>query len=71
MATALPLTDLPRALRNAGYDSPRYRALYDRAVDGAYEAEKAASGRWTFRPDNLDAIAKALGLSLAEPAQAA
>jgi hypothetical protein len=68
MADRLPLTDLPRTLIEAGYSAPRYRSLYTAATDARIPADKDAGGRWTFRADDLPAIADAMSLA---PAHAA
>ena len=63
MAQRHPLTDLPRALIEAGYDAATYRALYVAAVDGRIAVTKGKNGRWTFQADDLPAIAEAMGLT--------
>ena len=63
MAERHSLTDLPRALIEAGYDATTYRALYTAAVDGRIATTKGKNGRWTFQADDLPAIAEAMGLA--------
>lgn len=61
--TMQPITKLASALRNAGYENaPKYRALYERALDGDIEVNQGENGRWTYSPDDLHKIADALGL---------
>lgn len=57
------LTALPRELYNAGYDAPKYRNLYNAAIDGRFPASQGENGRWTFCADEIETIARALGLS--------
>jgi hypothetical protein len=59
----LPLTDLPRVLIEAGYESPTYRRLYELALSARFPAKRNVAGRWTFAVDDLPQIADALGLS--------
>ena len=58
-----PLTDLPRALIEAGYEAPNYRTCYTAATDARIAAQKAKNGRWTFCPDDLPDIAGAMRLT--------
>ena len=64
MADKLPLTVLPRALGEAGYQIPKYRTVYNASVDGRAPIERQDNGRWMFDPDQIPAIADALGLPL-------
>lgn len=68
MAQRLSLTDLPRALIEAGYEAPKYRTCYNAATDARIPATKSSAGRWTFRADDLPIIADALHLSDAHAA---
>ena len=63
MADRHPLTDLPRALIEAGYEAATYRAVYTSAVDGRIAVTKGKNGRWTFSAEDLPAIAEAMGLT--------
>lgn len=63
MHDTYPLTALPRALIEAGYDTPTYRALYEAALSARFPAKQAASGRWTFCLGDLPQIAEAMRLS--------
>ena len=63
MSDRRPLTDLPRTLIEAGYSAPRYRSLYTAATDARIPADKDAGGRWTFRANDLPAIADAMRLT--------
>ena len=58
----VPITDLPRALIEGGYEAANYRRCYDAVVSGTIPAQRGASGRWTFDPENLPQIAEALHL---------
>ncbi len=59
-----PLTHLPKALAAAGYAPPGYRACYEAARSAQIPAD-IINGRWTFDPNDIPAIADALGLSAA------
>lgn len=61
MADRYPLTDLPRALIEAGYSPVTYRAAYTAATDARIPANRDKVGRWTFNLADLGAIAEALG----------
>jgi len=63
MAQQMPLTDLPRILTEAGYETPNYRALYEAARSARIPVAKDAGGRWTFFPDDLASIADEMGLA--------
>lgn len=58
----LPLTELPAALLEAGYDTPGYRDLYEAARSARIPAKRGKNGRWTFAADDLPAIAERLNL---------
>lgn len=59
----IPLTDLPRALLEAGFDdTPNYRACYEAARSAAIPAQRGPDGRWKFNPQDLGEIAERLGL---------
>ena len=57
-----PLTDLPTALLEAGYQPPGYRECYEAARSARIPAKKAANSRWTFVEADLSAIAECMGL---------
>lgn len=57
-----PLTDLPAALINAGFDAPGYRACYEAARSARIPVRRGPNGRWTFCPDDLSTIASRLSL---------
>ncbi|WP_424974226.1 hypothetical protein [Dinoroseobacter sp. S124A] len=59
-----PLTLLPRALIEAGYEGISYRRLYNAALNARIPVERNAVGRWTFDPADLPQIAEAMGLQL-------
>lgn len=61
MADHYPLTDLPRALIEAGYSPVTYRAAYNAALNGSPHFLRGKNGRWTFDLADLGAIAEALG----------
>lgn len=61
--TPLPLTALPRALADEGFEAAKYRRIYNAVIDGAIPATQGANGRWTVRGDDLHKIAAALGLA--------
>lgn len=65
MAQSLPITDLPRALINGGYEPANYRRVYEAAVSGTIPAQRGPNGRWTFDLQDLAEIAQALGLTQA------
>lgn len=63
MGEQYPLTDLPRALIDAGFhDAPNYRACYEAARSAVIPARRNKAGRWTFDPADLGEIADRLGL---------
>lgn len=66
--TRIPLTLLPEALYEAGYETMPYRPLYTAAVDRRIPAQRGRNGRWTFSAEDLGNIAEALGLSDAHAA---
>jgi len=63
MANRLPLSELPSTLKSAGITPPKYRTCYTAATDARIPAAKDAGGRWTFSPEDLPAIADAMGLN--------
>ncbi len=63
-----PLTDLPAAISEAGYDTPGYRDLYEKARSARIPAKRDPNGRWTWTPKDFDAIVDCLGLSAANAA---
>ena len=56
------LTDLPAALLGAGFEAPNYRACYEAARSALIPVMRNSSGRWSFRADDLPAIAQRLSL---------
>lgn len=62
MTDQIKLPDVPRALRAEGYESPRYRRIYEHALDGVIPAERGSNGRWAVRADDLAKIAKIMNL---------
>ncbi len=58
------LSELPRDLKRATGETPKYRALYAKVLDGDIPAEKE-NGRWHYRHEDVPAIARALGLAAA------
>ena len=62
MADLKPLTILPRALSEAGFESPGYQSLSEAAQEGWIPAEQSENGRWLFDPANLRFIAQSLML---------
>ncbi len=60
---AIPLTDLPRAMKAAGYTPATYRAFYLAALDDRIPAEKNDKGRWGVSPEDLPVIASAMSLA--------
>ena len=62
MAELQPLTFLPHALIEAGYQSPGYQHLFDAALEGWIPAEHCGNGRWVFDPANLRFMAESLML---------
>ena len=62
MAEQPPLTQLPRALIDAGFPQLKYRAVYQAATDGVFPAARTPS-MWTYDPADVPQIADALGLS--------
>lgn len=63
-----PLTDLPAALLEAGYDAPGYRDVYEAARSARFPAKRGKNGRWTFIADDLPVIAERLALTAAHAA---
>ena len=68
MSERIPLTDLPRALNEAGYEAPTYRQCYDAALSARFPAKRGANGRWTWAKGDFDMIVESLGLSVAHAA---
>ena len=62
MADLQPLTFLPHALIEAGYESPGYQALVEAAQAGWIPAEQGGKGRWFYDPADLRFIAESLVL---------
>ncbi len=62
MESRRPLTDLPAALLQAGYETPPYREAYEAARSARIPAQRGRNGRWTFCLDDLPEIADRLGL---------
>jgi hypothetical protein len=56
------LTELPRALKAAGYETVPYRFAYAAAVGGDFPAEQI-NKIWHFNPLDLGTIAERLGLA--------
>jgi hypothetical protein len=63
-----PLTDLPSALLEAGYEAPSYRFAYEAARSARIPAKRGKNGRWTFVADDLPVIAERLALTAAHAA---
>ena len=63
-----PLTDLPAALLEAGYEAPPYRFAYEAARSARIPAKRGKNGRWTFIADDLPVIAERLALTAAHAA---
>lgn len=57
-----PLTDLPAALLEAGFETPGYREIYEAARSARIPAKRGKNGRWTFVADDLPVIAERLNL---------
>lgn len=53
-----PLTLLPKALTDAGFPAPSYRACYEAARSARIPATREGNGRWTFKVGDLDTIAQ-------------
>jgi len=68
MAKRFPITDLPRALIEGGFEATTYHRVYNRVIAGTIPARRANNGRWTFDLEDLHQIAEALGLSEAHAA---
>ena len=68
MAERHPLTLLPSALTEAGFETVTYRAAWTAAVDGRIPARRNPKGRWSFAADDLPEIAAALSLTDAHAA---
>lgn len=60
------LTDLPRALTEAGFEPVTYAILHRAAMNGTIPVSRNVVGtRWVWSEDDLGAIADALGLGTA------
>jgi len=57
-----PLTFLPHALIDAGFQSPGYQALFEAAQAGWIPAEQRDNGRWFVDLAHLEFIADILRL---------
>ena len=68
MAERHPLTLLPSALTEAGFETVTYRAAWTAAVDGRIPARRNPKGRSSFAADDLPEIAAALSLTDAHAA---
>lgn len=62
MQSRRPLTDLPAALLQAGYEAPSYRDAYEAARSARIPAQRGRNGRWTFVLDDIPQIAAILDL---------
>ena len=63
MSNRASITDIPRALLEAGYESTTYHRVYNAVLAGRVPAQRGKNGRWTFEVEDLPAIAEAMGLS--------
>ena len=59
----MPLTAVPRALRDLTGQTVTYQQLWAAATAGSIPAERHA-GHWVVRPDRLRDIAKHFGLKV-------
>ncbi len=63
MAETFPFTELPRELAEfSGQKPPKYRQLYNSALDGDLPVERR-NGRLHVRKTDVPAIAQLLGLT--------
>lgn len=62
MAQLKPLTTLPCALIETGYNSPGYQALLEAAQAGWIPAEQDENGQWVFNLADLRFISGSLML---------
>ena len=62
MENRRPLTDLPAALLQAGYEAPAYRDAYEAARSARIPALRGRNGRWTFVMHDIPQIAAILDL---------
>ena len=67
MTELKPLTFLPQALIDAGFESPGYQPLFEAAQSGWIPADQSENGQWFFDQANLRFIAVSL---LLEPVAA-
>lgn len=58
-----PLTELPAALIDAGFNAPGYRSVYEAARSARIPAKRGINGRWTFAEADLPVIAERLALT--------
>lgn len=63
MGETLPLTHLPRLLRDMTGKRATYNRIYRMIVDGDLPAEKNASGRWMIKRQDLPTYTDKLKLS--------
>jgi len=63
MSQKIPLTAVPRKMREVAADKPipNYRQIYAAALDGTIKAEQGSNGRWRVDPD-LTPILEHFGL---------
>lgn len=58
----LALTELPHALKKAGYKPVPYRTTYEAARSAKISVDRCENGRWAWDFSDLDQIANELGL---------
>lgn len=63
MGETLPLTHLPRLLRDMTGKRATYNRIYRMIVDGDLPAEKNASGRWMIKRQDLPTYTEKLKLN--------
>jgi hypothetical protein len=63
MPQRLPLTLLPTALAEGGWEAVPYRRAYEAARSCEIPAQRDRNGRWTFDPQDLPRIAESFRLS--------
>ena len=63
-----PLTELPTALLQAGYEAPSYRVVYEAARSARIPVQRGRNGRWHFAMDDLHVIAERLSLLVSHAA---
>ena len=65
MATTIPITELARELRSAGFKPPTHKQIYSRVLSAAIPAERV--GRyWTVQRSDLASIAEIMKLPALE-----